>query len=86
MNRGAELGNTDIQLQVAHLQLKLRPNQHTKTQGHLYSSLLSDPHIATDYCSSIGFSFNSLAADKVSNWQVFNNTIIQSAHSVFGSS
>ncbi|GAA6087876.1 uncharacterized protein LOC109521465 [Tachysurus ichikawai] len=80
--RGAELGNTDHRLLVAHLKLKLRANQHTKTR--LDSYLLSDPNIATDFSCAIRRTFDNLAKDKVNDWQTFKESIIQSAHNVFG--
>ncbi|GAA6097856.1 craniofacial development protein 2-like, partial, partial [Tachysurus ichikawai] len=82
--RGAELGNTDHRLLVAHLKLKLRANQHTKTLPRLDSSLLSDPNIATDFSCAIHRTFDNLAKDKVNDWQTFKKSIIQSAHNVFG--
>ncbi|GAA6094295.1 uncharacterized protein LOC124628743 [Tachysurus ichikawai] len=62
--RGAELGNTDHRLLVAHLKLKLRANRHTKTLPRLDSSLLSDPNIATDFSCAIRRTFDNLAKDK----------------------
>ncbi|GAA6068877.1 uncharacterized protein LOC124628743 [Tachysurus ichikawai] len=82
--RGAELGNTDHRLLVAHLKLKLRANRHTKTLPRLDSSLLSDPNIATDFSCAIRRTFDNLAKDKVNDWQTFKESIIQSAHNVFG--
>ncbi len=67
--RGAELGNTDHRLLVAQLKLKLRANQHIKTQPRLDSSLLSDPNIAKDFCCAIRRTFDNLATDKVNDWQ-----------------
>ncbi|GAA6112100.1 transient receptor potential cation channel subfamily V member 1-like, partial [Tachysurus ichikawai] len=66
---GAELGNTDHRLLVAHLKLKLRANQHTKTLPRLDSSLLSDPNIAIDFSCAIRCTFDNLAKDKVKDWQ-----------------
>ncbi len=82
--RGAELGNTDHRLLVAQLKLKLRANQHIKTQPRLDSSLLSDPNIAKDFCCAIRRTFDNLATDKVNDWQTFKESVIQSAHNVFG--
>ncbi|KAL1246814.1 hypothetical protein QQF64_034817 [Cirrhinus molitorella] len=82
--RGAELGNTDHRLLVAQLKLKLRANQHTKTQPHLDSSLLSDPNMATNFSCSIRRTFDALATDKVTDWQTFKESVIQSAHNVLG--
>ncbi|GAA6082950.1 transient receptor potential cation channel subfamily V member 1-like, partial [Tachysurus ichikawai] len=81
--RGAELGNTDHRLLVAHLKLKLRAYQHTKTLPRLDSSLLSDPNIATDFSCAIHHTFDNLAKDKADR-QTFKESIIQSAHNVFG--
>ncbi|CAM4466358.1 unnamed protein product [Leuciscus chuanchicus] len=82
--RGAELGNKYHRLLVAQLKLKLRANQHTKTQPRLDSSLLSDPNIATDFSCTIRRTFDNLATEKVNNWQTFKESVIQSAHNVFG--
>ncbi|GAA6081389.1 uncharacterized protein LOC109521465 [Tachysurus ichikawai] len=71
-------------LLVAHLKLKLRANQHTKTLPRLDSSLLSDPNIATDFSCAIRRTCDNLAKDKVNDWQTFKESIIQSAHNVFG--
>ncbi|GAA6104693.1 uncharacterized protein LOC109521465 [Tachysurus ichikawai] len=69
---------------MAHLKLKLRANQHTKTLPRLNSSLLSDPNIATDFSCAIRRTFDNLAKDKVNDWQTFKESIIQSAHNVLG--
>ncbi|GAA6086232.1 craniofacial development protein 2-like [Tachysurus ichikawai] len=82
--RGAELRNTDHRLLVAHLKLKLRANQHTKTLPRLDSSLLSDSNIATDFSCTIRRTFDNMAKNKVNDWQTFKESIIQSAHNVFG--
>ncbi|GAA6077118.1 uncharacterized protein LOC109521465 [Tachysurus ichikawai] len=79
-----EQSNTDHCLLVAHFKLKLRANQHTKTLPRLDSSLLSDPNIAIDFSCAIRHTFDNLAKDKVNDWQTFKESIIQSAHNVFG--
>ncbi|MCJ8735785.1 hypothetical protein PDJAM_G00251530 [Pangasius djambal] len=84
--RGAELDNTDHRLLVAQLKLKLRANQHTKTQPRLDSSLLSDPNIATNFSCSIRRTLDALATDKLTDWQTFKESVIQSAHNALGSS
>ncbi|KAL1276258.1 hypothetical protein QQF64_035881 [Cirrhinus molitorella] len=84
IGHGAELGNTDHRLLVAQLKLKMRANQHTKTQPHLDSSLLSDPNIATNFRCSIRRTFDALTTDKVTDWQTFKESVIQSAHNVLG--
>ncbi|KAK7940027.1 hypothetical protein WMY93_003353 [Mugilogobius chulae] len=84
--RGTELGNTDHRLLVAQLKLKLRANQHTKTQPRLDSSLLTDPYIASDFIRSIRRTLNALAPNKVTDWITFKESVIQSAHNVLGRS
>lgn len=84
--RGAELGNTDHHLLVAQLKLKLQAQRHTTNWLRLDSSLLSDLNIATNFSCSICCTFDSSAADKLTDWQTFKESVIQSARNVLGCS
>ncbi|CAH1271086.1 ZNF195 [Branchiostoma lanceolatum] len=84
--RGAQLGNTDHRLLMAHMRLKLKADPSTKRQVRLDSTRLKDPHIQETFKCAITNRYNALAPDETTDWERFRSEAYKAAEEAIGKS
>ncbi|XP_066301877.1 craniofacial development protein 2-like [Branchiostoma lanceolatum] len=84
--RGAQLGNTDHRLLIAHMRLKLKADPSTKRQVRLDSTRLKDPQIQETFKCAITNRYNALAPDETTDWERFRSEAFKAAEEAIGKS
>ncbi|KAI8493288.1 hypothetical protein Bbelb_292920 [Branchiostoma belcheri] len=82
--RGAQLGNTDHRLLIAHIRLKLKNDPSTKRKVHMDSSPLKDPLIKEIYTCAIVNRYNALASDALPDWLLIKTETYKAAQETLG--